>query len=68
MLIKWCLCAHRAQGCGICIFFRKSTFRSPAPKGRRDTVQLTYTPPIVGRIYPIPEYIPQLLAEYIQHQ
>ena len=32
---------------------------------------ISYTriyPPIVGRIYPIPEYICQLLAEYFQYQ
>ena len=35
-------------------YFRKSTFRNPAPEGHTDALRLTY--------------IPQLLAKYIQYQ
>ena len=46
----------------------KCTICSPAPEGRTNTPIIDIYLSIVGRIYPIPEYICPLLAKYIQYQ
>ena len=54
--------------------FKIYIFTNHAPEGHTETNQLTFIPPTVGMIYPIPTYIfnghifPKLLAAYIQYK